>query len=141
MQPLTYLLLFTPFLKSVMGVSSYGNAFRIYVPSLFAAMGLYSGLFAGSRSLAAMRQGVIARYRVTPVSRVGLLLGRELMYVLLIGFQAIVVTVTALVLGLRVPPANFLLALLLLSMMVAVGVSICSTGAVRPQREHAHHSH
>ena len=36
MQPITYLLLFTPFLKSVMNVSTYGDAYRIYVPSLFA---------------------------------------------------------------------------------------------------------
>lgn len=124
LQPLTYLLFFTPFLKAVMGVSSYSDAYRIYVPSLFAAMGLFSGLFAGFALLAAMRQGVIARFRVTPLSRVGLLLGRELMYVLLIGFQAVVVTVTALVLGLRVPQANFLLALILLAMMVLLGVSI-----------------
>src|SRR5713226_9324388 len=108
LQPLTYLVFFTPFLKSVMGVSTYGDAYRIYVPSLFAAMGLFSGLFAGFALLAAMRQGVIARFRVTPLSRVGLLLGRELMYVLLIGFQAVVVTVTALLLGLRVPAVNFL---------------------------------
>ena len=46
-QPLTYLLLFTPFLKSVMSVPQYGNAYQIYVPSLFSAMGLFSGLFAG----------------------------------------------------------------------------------------------
>src|SRR5712691_5042266 len=106
MQPITYLLLFTPFLKSVMHASSYGNAYAIYVPSLFAAMGIFSGMFAGFALIAAMRQGVIARFRVTPLSRVGLLLGRELMYVLLIGFQAVVVTVTALVLGLRVPAVN-----------------------------------
>src|SRR5229473_6125230 len=104
LQPVTYLLLFTPFLKSVMGVSTYGDAYRIYVPSLFAAMGLFSGLFAGFALLAAMRQGVIARFRVTPLSRVGLLLGRELMYVLLIGFQAAVITVMAFGLGLCVPP-------------------------------------
>jgi ABC-2 type transport system permease protein len=124
LQPITYLLFFTPFLKAVMGVSTYGDAYQIYVPSLFAAMGLFSGLFAGFALLAAMRQGVIARFRVTPLSRVGLLLGRELMYVLLIGFQAVVVTAAALVLGLRVPPLNFLLALILLAMMVLLGVSI-----------------
>src|SRR5262245_44771463 len=72
-QPITYLILFTPFLKAVMGVSSYGNAFEIYVPSLFAAMGLFSGLFAGFAMLAAIRQGVINRCRVTPLSRIGLL--------------------------------------------------------------------
>ncbi len=124
LQPVTYLLLFTPFLKSVMGASTYGDAYRIYVPSLFAAMGIYSGLFAGFALIAAIRRGVIARFRVTPLSRVGLLLGRELMFVLLVGFQAVVITVVALIFGLRVPPANLLLALVLLSMMVLIGVSI-----------------
>jgi ABC-2 type transport system permease protein len=46
------------------------------------------------------------------------------MYVLLIGFQAIVVTLAALAFGLRVQPANLLLALVLLAMMVLVSVSI-----------------
>jgi ABC-2 type transport system permease protein len=124
MQPITYLLLFTPFLKSVMGASTYGDAYRIYVPSLFAAMGIYSGLFAGFALIAAIRRGVIARFRVTPASRVGLMLGRELMFVLLVGFQAVVITVVALIFGLRVPPANLLLALVLLAMMVLIGVSI-----------------
>lgn len=123
-QPITYLLLFTPFLKSVMGVSSYSNAFQIYVPSLFAAMGVYSGLFAGFSLLGALRQGVVTRHRVTPVSRVSLLLGRVLMYVLLVGFQGVVVTVAAVVFGLRVQPGNFLFALVLLSLMVALSVSI-----------------
>ncbi|HEX9624437.1 MAG TPA: ABC transporter permease [Streptosporangiaceae bacterium] len=124
MQPLTYLLFFTPFLKSVLHTSNYGDAYQVYVPSLFTAMGLFSGLFAGFALLAALRKGVIARFRVTPLSRVGLLLGRELMYVLLIGFQAVVVTAVALALGLRVPPLNYLLALILLAMMVLLGVSI-----------------
>ena len=124
LNPVTYLLFFTPFLKSVMGVSSYSDAFRIYVPLLFCSMGLFSGLFAGFALLAARRQGVIARFRVTPLRRVALLLGRELMYVLLVGFQAVAITVMALALGLRVAPANLLLALILLAMMVLVGVSI-----------------
>ena len=124
LQPMTYLLFFTPFLKSVLHVHAYGAAFRIYVPLLFCSMGLFTGLFAGFTLLAAVRIRVIARFRVTPLSRVGLLLGRELMYVVLVGFQACAMTVVALVLGLRLPPANFLLALVLLAMMVLVGVSI-----------------
>lgn len=123
-QPITYLAFFTPFLKAVMGVSTYGGAYQVYVPSLFVAMGLFSGMYAGFALLAAMRKGVITRFRVAPLSRVGLLLGRELMYVLLIGFQALVITVFALVFGLRVALPNFLLALMLLSMMVLLGVSV-----------------
>jgi ABC-2 type transport system permease protein len=124
MQPITYLLLFTPFLKSVMGASTYGAAYAIYVPSLFAAMGIFSGLFAGFAMIAAMRQGVIGRLRVTPLSRVGLLLGWELMFVVLVSFQAVVITVVALIFGLRVPLISLMIALILLAMMVLIGVSI-----------------
>ena len=124
LNPVTYLVFFTPFLKSVLHVSTYGGAFQIYVPLLFCSMGLFGGLFAGFTLLAAIRQGVIARFRVTPLSRVGLLLGRELVFFLLIGFQAVVITVVAVILGLRVPPANFLLALIVLAMMLLLGVSI-----------------
>ena len=124
LQPITFLLLFTPFLKSVMGASTYGDAYAIYVPSLFAAMGIFSGLFAGFALIAAIRQGVITRLRVTPLSRVGLLLGWELMFVALVAFQAVVIAVVALIFGLRVPLINLLLALVLLGLMVLIGVSI-----------------
>jgi ABC-2 type transport system permease protein len=123
-QPITYLLLFTPFLKSVMQVPTYSNTFQVYVPSLFAAMGVFNGMFAGFTLLAALRQGVVTRHRVTPVSRVSLLLGRVLMHILLIGFQGVVVTAAAIALGLRVQPGNFLLVLVLLSLMVVLSVSI-----------------
>ncbi|MBV9446279.1 MAG: ABC transporter permease [Streptosporangiaceae bacterium] len=123
-QPITYLLLFTPFLKSVMHASSYSNAFQIYVPSLFAAMGVFSGMFAGFALLGAIRQGVVTRHRVTPISRVSLLLGRVLMYILLLGFQGVIVTAGAIALGLRVQPGNFLFALVLLSLMVTLSVSV-----------------
>jgi ABC-2 type transport system permease protein len=124
LQPVTYLLLFTPFLKSVMGASTYGDAYAIYVPSLFAAMGIFSGLFAGFALIAAISRGVIARFRVTPLSRAGLLLGRELVFVVLTSFQAVVIAVVAVIFGLRVPPINLLLALVLLALMVIIGVSI-----------------
>jgi ABC-2 type transport system permease protein len=123
-QPITYLLIFTPFLKSVMHAPTYSDAFQIYVPSLFAAMGVFSGMFAGFTLLGAIRQGVVTRCRVTPVSRVSLLLGRVLMHILLIGFQAIIVTVAATALGLRVQLGDFVLALVLLSLMVVLSVSI-----------------
>ena len=137
LQPITYLLLFTPFLKSVMGAPSYGAAYGIYVPLLFAAMGIFSGMFAGFALIAAIRQGVIARLRVTPLSRAGLLLGRELVFVALVGFQAIVIAVVAVIFGLRVPLPNLLLALVLLSMMVLIGVSISYVLAIYVPNETA----
>jgi len=135
LSPVTYLLFFTPFLKSVMHVSTYADAYRIFVPLLFCTQGLFGGLFAGLVLLGAIRQGVIARFRVTPLSRVGLLLGRELMVVAMIGFQAVVITVIALIFGLRVPPANFLLALIVLAMMVLLGVSVSYAVAILAPNE------
>ena len=137
LQPITYLLLFTPFLKSVMHASSYGDAYGIYVPLLFAAMGIFSGMFAGFALIAAIRRGVIARFRVTPLSRTGLLLGRELVFVVLTGFQAVVIAVVALIFGLRVPVINLVLALVLLAMMVLIGVSISYVLAIYVPNENA----
>ncbi|MFL6162138.1 MAG: ABC transporter permease [Jatrophihabitantaceae bacterium] len=127
-QPITYLLLFAPFLKTALanrgGVNSYADAYRIYVPGLFVAMGLFGGLFAGYGLLHALRAGIIERCRVTPISRVGLLLGRALMHVSLIVLQSIVITLAALPLGLRVPPLHLVLAYVMLALMVLLSTSI-----------------
>ncbi len=59
------------------------------------------------------------------------------MYVALILFQAVVMTVTALILGLRLPVANFLFALVLLALAVLVGVSISYVLAILVPNETA----
>jgi ABC-2 type transport system permease protein len=123
-QPVAFLLFFTPFLKSVLHAPSYQAALAIYVPSLLCITGLFGGLFGGFALLAAMRQGVISRFQVTPLSRTGLLLGRELTLVLRVGIQSVLITVLAVIFGLRVRPANFVLALIVLAVTVLLGVSI-----------------
>lgn len=126
-QPVTYLIFFAPFLKATManqGATTYSDAYRIYVPGLFVAMGLFGGLFAGYGLLAALRAGIIDRCRVTPISRSALLLGRALMHVGLILVQSVVITVMALPFGLRVQPGYVLIAYLLLAMMVLLSTSI-----------------
>jgi ABC-2 type transport system permease protein len=136
-QPITYLLIFTPFLKAVMGLHSYSDAFQNYVPSLFTAMGVFNGMFAGFTLLGAIRQGVITRCRVTPVSRVSLLTGRILMHVMLVLFQAVIVVAAAVGLGLRVQPGNLLFALVLLSLMMVISVAVGYDLALLVPRENA----
>ncbi|HET9143143.1 ABC transporter permease [Actinophytocola sp.] len=126
-QPIAYLILFAPFLKVAManqGVETYAEAYQVYVPGLFVAMGLFGGLFSGYGLLSSLRAGVIDRCRVTPVSRTGLLLGRALTHVALIEVQAIVITIAALPFGLRVNPGHLLLAYLLLAMVVLLSTSV-----------------
>ena len=50
-QPITYLVLFAPILKlalSAEGVTTYAQAFRVYVPGLLTVMAVIGGMFAGA---------------------------------------------------------------------------------------------
>jgi ABC-2 type transport system permease protein len=126
-QPITYLLLFTPFLKPAlasMGATSYADAYRIYVPGLLVVLCLYGGMFAGFGLLAELRAGIIERARVTPVSRTALLLGRALRDVVALLVQAAIITVAALPFGLRVGLGNLLLAYLLLTLIALMSTAI-----------------
>jgi ABC-2 type transport system permease protein len=126
-QPITYLLLFTPFLKPAlasMGATSYADAYRIYVPGLLVVLCLYGGMFAGFGLLAELRAGIIERARVTPVSRTALLLGRALRDVVSLLVQAAIITVAALPFGLKVGLGNLLLAYLLLTLIALMSTAI-----------------
>jgi ABC-2 type transport system permease protein len=139
-QPVTYLVFFAPFLKVVMaprGATTYGDAYRIYVPGLLVAMGLFGGLFAGYGLLQALRAGIIDRCRVTPVSRSGLLLGRALMHVCLNVVQAVIITTLAVPFGLRVPVVNLLLTYLMLAAMVLLSTSISYDVALLVRNENS----
>lgn len=139
-QPVTYLIFFAPFLKVAMadrGVATYGDAYAVYVPGLFVAMGLFGGLFAGYGLLSALRQGVVDRCRVTPVSRTGLLLGRALMHVALLEFQAVMITIAALPFGLRVGLVDALIAYALLSLVLLLSISISYAIALLVRNENS----
>src|SRR6476469_5711181 len=81
-QPVMYLLLFAPLLKPALQVSSNAEAYEIFVPGLLVLLAIFGGLFQGFGLIAELRAGIIERARVTPVSRLALLLGRSLRDVL-----------------------------------------------------------
>lgn len=119
-QPITYLVIFTPFLLpglASLGATSYADAYRVYVPGLLVAMCLFGGLFSGFGLLAELRSGIIERCRVTAVSRVALLLGRAASDVTTMLAQAVLITVLALPFGLRVPVTDLVLSYLLLALI------------------------
>src|SRR5215469_9695281 len=123
--PVTYLLIFAPMLKgalSAQGVTSYTEAYRVYVPGLLAYTATVGGLATGFILLADIRSGVIERSRVLPVSRTSLLLGRALREVASLLFQGVVITLLALPSGLRVGVPGLLLAYLLMALMALLSV-------------------
>jgi ABC-2 type transport system permease protein len=119
-QPVTYVLLFAPMLRLALkaeGVTTYAQAYQVYVPGLLTVMAVLGGSYSGFGLLRELRSGIIERARVTPVSRLALMLGRGLREVVMMILQAILVTLLALPFGLRVPFGDLLLAYLLVALV------------------------
>jgi ABC-2 type transport system permease protein len=116
-QPVMYLLLFAPLLKPALGVRTNAEAYEIFVPGLLVLLAIFGGLFQGFGLIAELRAGIIERSRVTPVSRIALLLGRSLRDVVSLIAQAVIITLLALVFDLRVFLGYLLLAYLMLALI------------------------
>jgi ABC-2 type transport system permease protein len=116
-QPVMYLLLFAPLLKPALQVNSNAEAYKIFVPGLLVLLAIFGGLFQGFGLIAELRAGVIERSRVTPVSRLALLLGRSLRDTVSLIAQAVIITLLALLFDLRVFIGNLLLAYLMLALI------------------------
>jgi ABC-2 type transport system permease protein len=72
--PLLYLALFTPLLKGLPGV--HGNeALNGFLPAILALLAWGSGTGMGFGTIFELQAGVVERFRVTPTSRLALLLG------------------------------------------------------------------
>src|SRR5918998_3873580 len=101
-QPVMYLLLFAPLLKPALQVPTNAEAYKIFVPGLLVLLAIFGGLFQGFGLIAELRAGVIERSRVTPVSRLAMLLGRSLRDVVSLVAQAVIITFLSLAFDLRV---------------------------------------
>ena len=129
-QPVMYLLLFAPLLKPALaplGATTNAETYRIFVPGLLVLLAIFGGLFQGFGLIAELRAGVIERSRVTPVSRLALLLGRALRDVVSLIAQAVIITLLGFAFGLRVQLVDLLLAYLLLA-LIALMTSALSYG-------------
>src|SRR5215469_14271245 len=76
-QPVCYMLLFAPLLKSLVGVPGFpsGGAYNVFTPGLMMMMAIFGTGFAGFNLIARLREGVIERLRVTPINRLAMMLG------------------------------------------------------------------
>jgi ABC-2 type transport system permease protein len=108
LMPLLYLLFFGPLLTDL-PLGEEGSSWQVLVPGLLLQLGLFGALFAGFMIIVETGQGVVERMRVTPVSRLALLLGRVLRDATVFVFQAVLLVLAALVMGLRAPLVGILI--------------------------------
>jgi ABC-2 type transport system permease protein len=112
-QPILYLALFGPLLSGIAGnLGPPGvDPWQIYVPGLLVQLSMFGSGFVGFAIIAELRMGVIERMRVTPVSRMALLLGRVLRDVVVLLVQSALLILVAYPFGLRAPILGVLLGL------------------------------
>lgn len=125
-QPVLYLLLFAPLLKSIAHMPGFppGGAYNVFVPGLLIQLGLFGAAGVGFSLIAELRFGVIERLRVTPVSRLALLLGRAMRDVLTLLIQSLILVLLALPFGLSIHPAGLLLVLALIALIGLMMASV-----------------
>ena len=119
--PLLYLALFEPLLRSVAGGPSLpaGHVLNVFVPGILALMAFGAGMGAGWVVIWELDSGVIERLRVTPASRLALLLGGVLRDVAMFVLPGVVVIGIAIGFGFTAHWAGLALVLVLLALLTA----------------------
>lgn len=126
-QPVLYLVLFGPLLERVTAAPGFprADAWLVFTPGLLVQLALFGSAFVGFGIVAELREGVIERMRVTPVSRVALLLGRVLRDVVVLVVQSsILLAAAALLFGLRPDWAGVALCLVLVAVLSGLMASV-----------------
>lgn len=126
-QPICYMLLFAPLLKNLAGAPGFprGGAYNVFTPGLMIMMAIFGTGFAGFGMIARLREGVIERLRVTPISRLAMLLGIVAVDLLILLIQTALLVGIGLILGFR-PDAGGLLLLLVLLLVGGLMMASCS---------------
>jgi ABC-2 type transport system permease protein len=130
MQPLLFLVLFGPLLGG-------SGSWQWFVPGLIVQLGLFGTAYAGFALIPEIRSGALERMRVTPVSRVALLLGRVLRDVVVLVVQSALLVAVSTLFGFRASVADVLLALVYAAMLgVSIG-AVSYTLALKLKHEYA----
>ena len=121
LQPILYLLLFGPLLTNVAKMPGFppGGAFNVFVPGLLVMTALFGSAFVGFGLCDEMREGVVERMTVTPMSRVAMLMGRTLRDVVLLLGQGLILVALAIPFGLEINLGGVAVAF---GMLVLIGI-------------------
>ncbi|MEE1748025.1 MULTISPECIES: ABC transporter permease [unclassified Streptomyces] len=130
LMPLLYLLFFGPLLDDL-PLGSAGDSWQVLIPGLLLQLALFGASFAGFSVIVEKSTGVMERMRVTPVSRLALLLGRVLRDALLFMFQAVLLVLAALVMGLRAPLPGILIGFAFVGLLTVALASLSYALAVK----------
>ncbi len=124
-QPIVYLVLFSPFLSGIASAPGFpgGSAIQFFAPGLLIMNVLFGAGFAGFGLIDQLRSGFIERIRVTPVSRLAVVIGLVLRSPIVLLVQSVILVITALFFGLDIHPLG---ALILAILLTLIGITMAS---------------
>jgi ABC-2 type transport system permease protein len=136
-QPVMYLALFGPLLQGVAKAPGFpaGNAWQVYVPGLLVQMGMFGSLFVGFGIIGEWRLGVLERMRVTPVSRLALLLGRVMRDALVLLVQSLILVAAGFAFGLRAPLLGIIIGLGFVLLLAISAAALSYTAGLATKNE------
>ncbi|PZG19172.1 ABC transporter permease [Nonomuraea aridisoli] len=115
MQPLLYLLMFAPLLRTMTPGGTTVDALRMFTPAAMMMIAVFGSLFSGFGLIAELRNGSLERYAVSPAWRPAIVLGRVARDMVVLVLQAVLVLVVAIVMGVRIGALDLVLVLLLMA--------------------------
>jgi ABC-2 type transport system permease protein len=120
--PLLYLALFTPLLQKLVGAPGFttGNALNIFLPGILAFLAFGSGNGPGYSTIYELMEGTVERFRVTPVSRLALLLGPILSNITWLFIFVVCLVLMALPFGFAPDITGLLVSFVLLALILAI---------------------
>lgn len=115
LQPVLYLLMFAPLLRSMTPGGSTVEALQVFTPAAMMMIATFGSLFTGFGLIAETRNGVLERLAVSPVWRPAIVLGRVFRDMVTLVCQAIALLIVALLMGVRIGALELVLMLLLMA--------------------------
>lgn len=138
--PLLYLAFFAPLLQPLAGGPGFpqGNVLDVFVPGILVLMAFGAGTGAGWIAIFELDSGIIERFRVTPASRIAILMGTVLRDVVAFVVPSLLVVAVAMPFGYHPHPLGLAVELVLLSLLAgatsatstALGITLKQIGSL-----------
>ncbi|MGP3918881.1 ABC transporter permease [Nonomuraea sp. 10N515B] len=115
LQPVLYLVMFAPLLKTMTPGGTTVDALRMFTPAAMMMIAVFGSMFSGFGLIAELRGGSIERYAVSPAWRPAIVLGRVAKDMVQLVLQAILVLIVAIAMGVRIGAVELVLVLVLMA--------------------------
>ncbi len=136
MTPIMYLVLFMPLLKKLSGPGfSSSDVVQIFLPGIIALLFATAGLFSVWPTIFELKGGLIERFRVTPASRLALLVSPILMWNAWTLISSVIIVALSVLFGFHIHLAGLLIFTVLLILLLTIFAAWVTALAIQMKGE------